>query len=180
MSIGNGSPRSPFGAIPSLTLANAKVFDGIAFSVRKRFDILKTASIDIVFDPTAFTGKNLVILPFSLDAIAGPIQVDIYSGVTANSDGTPIPIVNRDFVNGPDPATVAQLDPTGVVLPAPPVPLEYLVPSDGLGVSTSSATSGEPLVANFDPTEKALMRLTNTDTVSDAVVGLKFDFFEVP
>lgn len=180
MSIGNGSPRSPFGAIPSVTLANAKVFEGIAFSMRKRFSIPKTTFIDIVLDSTAFTGKNLVILPFSFDAIAGPILIDIYSGVTANSDGVPIPIFNRDFKNGPAPATIAQLNPTGVVLPVPAVPIEYLITSDGVGSNTSSATTDEGIVANFDFTKKASMRLTNTDTVSGATVSIKFDFFEVP
>lgn len=179
MTTGSGPPINSFGAIPSLALQNAKVFEGIAFSIRQRIAVVKSTSVDLIFDPTAFAGSNVVVLPFSFEAIAGPILVDIYSGATANDDGTLIPIYNRDFVSGSAPTTIARLSPTGVNV-GPNPPLEYLIPSDGVGAGTTGGTGGDSLVANIDFSKKLLMRLTNSDAVTDAIVGVKFDFFEVP
>jgi hypothetical protein len=176
--IGAGSPINQFGAIPFMTLSNAKVMEGIAFSMRKRFAIAKSTSIDIVLDPTAFTGKAWVVLPIAFEAIAGPILVDIYSGVTANNDGTLVSMFNRNLVIGTPPVAIARLDPTNVILPGTP-PIEYLIPSDGQGATVQAGTGGDSLVANVDFSKKLLVRFTNSDTVSDAVVGVKVDFFEV-
>lgn len=179
MTIGQGNPVNVFGAVPTISLANDKVMAGIAFTVRKRFVLASSGSVDIVFDPTAAIGKNAVILPIGFDGLGGPLHVDIYKGVTANSDGTPIPIVNRDFNIPAAPDSIAQIDPTGVNIGGL-TPLEFLVPSDGAGVANTTGSSiGGDLVTNLKITEKILLRITNTDGTAGATVGLKFDFFEV-
>lgn len=178
--IGNGPPLNPFGAQVAIGIENAKVMDEIAFSVRKRFTLIASAVVDILIDPAAFTGQELVSLPIGFDAIGGPLNIDIYPGATITSGGTPLPVFNRSLA-GAAPQTVIKqgpftgLDITGID------PIELFLPSNGTGVvGTDGASSDEPLVARLDKTIKYLIRITNTDSAAAATIGLKFDFFEVP
>lgn len=170
---------SQFGAIISQKIEDQKAIDGIAFSVRKRYTIASSGVLDLVFDPTAFTGQEVVLLAPAFDALGGPLEVDIYAGVTANSDGTPIPIFNRNFKIGGTSQSVAQSNPTGIVLPGTP-PIEVLIPSDGTpAVAAGGAAGTGGIVSLLDPTVKYLLRITNTDGTASASIGVKLNFFEV-
>lgn len=178
MTVGQGPPLNALGATPHLSMANDKVLNEMAFSIRKRFTVIKSSSLDVIFDCTGFVGRKIIVLPLSFDALAGPILVDIYSGATANNDGTFIPIANRDFTSSRAPQTIARLSPTGVDVTGL-IPLEYLIPSSAVGVNATGAASGESLFVNLDCSKKILMRLTNQDATTDAIIGTKLDFFEV-
>lgn len=177
--IGSGPPINEFGAIPTVDISADKVTKGVGFSLRKRFVIAKSTFIDITFDPTAFIGKDVVVFPLTFSALNGPIFIDIYSGATADDNGTILPSFNRALALGSPPASVIRLNPTNVDVTGL-IAIEYLIPSSGTGVNVTAGGSGDPLVAVVDVTKKLLFRLTNTDTVADANVGVIFDFFEVP
>lgn len=169
---------SMFDALIVISIQNQKVMEGITFSVRKRFVFDAEEVIELVFDPSAFTGTTIVIMPLSFDAFGGPIHLDVIPGVTADADGAPIPIFNRNF-QGPAVETVLRQAPSNIVDGAEP-PREILIPSDGAGVAgATGASSADTLVINFDPTKKLLFRFTNTKTTGGAKLGLKFDFFEL-
>jgi hypothetical protein len=182
MTQGGGSPINEFGAIPFVTIEDAKVIAGIVFAVRQRFVVPKSDSIDIVLDPTAFTGQELVFQPLGFDGIGGPFHIDIYAGITANSDGTPVLITNKNFKSGNIAQVVAQLDPTGVTIPPEAVgPIQLLVPSNGTGaVGSSGASASDAIVNVLDHNIKYLIRITNVDTVNDGTIEVKTDHFEVP
>lgn len=178
MAIGNGDPISPFGAIPVISIINDKVMEGITYSIRKRFTIVASGVLNLIFDPTAFTGKNIVTLPIGFDSLGGPINVDIFPGALANDDGTMIMPFNRDFLKG-SPQSIFREAPTGIDITGVD-PIEIFLPSDGTGAAGSSGSSSEdPLVSNIDFAVKYLLRFTNTDGSSSCTVGIKFDFFEV-
>lgn len=177
--IGPGPPINEFGAIPTLDISADKVTKGIAFSLRKRFSIAKNTFIDITFDPTAFVGKDVVVFPLTFSALNGPIFIDIYSGATADDNGTILPAFNRSLALGSPAASIIRLSPSNVDVTGL-LAIEYLIPSSGVGVNLTAGGAGDPLVAVTDVTKKLLFRLTNTDTVNSADVGVIFDFFEVP
>jgi hypothetical protein len=177
--IGDGSPVSSFGAMVCLSIEDAKVIEGIAYSFRKRFTIPASGVVNLVFDPTAFTSGIIVFQPVAFDAIGGPFNVDIYREVTADENGTLFNIANRDF-SITDPASlIVRKDPTNINTLGG-VPFELLVPSNGTGtVATSGAAIGDAIVAKLDTTKKSLVRITNTDNTAAATIGIKTDHFEV-
>lgn len=177
--IGTGLPINPFGAIPMITLANSKSMEGIAFSVRKRITMAAAAVEEVIFDPTAFTGTNLVFLPLGFDSLGGPIRIDIIGGATADSDGVLWTPYNRDFSSANVAESLLRLNPNNIVAGAGD-PIELFLPSDGTGAAgSSSASTQDALVANIDFTKKYLIRFTNTDASGTAEVGFKVNFFEV-
>lgn len=179
--IGNGSPINGFGAIPGIKLEDVKVLDGIAYSVRKRIELTSSGVAHIVFDPRAFTGANIVVLPIGFDAIGGPIEIDLLVDITSDDlTGTPLFVYNRSQTTGvAAPKSLVILNPDNFAVSAIP-PIESLIPSDGVGANVSGGASFDTLVANLDFSVKHAIRLTNTDNVAVARVGVKFDFFEVP
>jgi hypothetical protein len=181
MSQGGGSPISGFGAIPMLTIEDDKAVQGIAFSVRKRITLAALAVSNIVIDPTGFTGKLLVFEPIGWDSIGGPYQVDVYAGITANNDGTPLGIFNRNFDSSIVSELVISQDPTGISTVGAEGPIELLSPSNGVGVANASGSSAsDAIVSVLDPTKKYLIRITNTDGTTTGTFALKSDHFEVP
>lgn len=178
--IGDGPPISSFGAMVCLSIEDAKVIEGIAYSFRKRFIVPSSGVVDLVFDPTAFTGDIIVFEPIAFDAIGGPFNVDIYREVTADDDGTLFNIANRDF-SITDPASlIVRKDPNNINTLGG-IPFEIFVPSNGTGtVATSGAAAGDAIVAKLDITKKSLVRITNTDSTAAATIGVKTDHFEVP
>lgn len=179
--IGDGLPLSDFGAEVVLAIEDAKSVEGIAFSIRKRFNISPSGVVNIVLDPAGFTGRMLVFQPIGWDSIGGPFEVDIYAGITANADGTPLTIFNRNFDAGIPSQIVAQINPTSINLSGAIGPIELLAPSDGTGaVGTSGASSNDAIVSVLDPDLKYLIRITNTDGTAAGRIGLKSDHFEVP
>lgn len=179
--IGNGSPVNGFGAIPGIDLKDVKVMEGITFSVRKRIELATSGVAHIGFDPRAFNGTNVVVLPIGFDAIGGPVDIDLLVDIDFDDEtGTPLFAYNRNQVVGDAvPKSFIILNPDNFSVGAIP-PIEYLIPSDGVGANVSGGASSEPLVANLDFSIKHALRLTNTDNTAPARVGVKFDFFEVP
>ena len=168
-----------FNAIIVISLANQKTMEGVAFSVRKRFTIAASGTLDIIMDPTAVTKDNVVLLPMGFVGFGGPIHVDVYVGATENGDGNPVFTYNRNLVLGVLPETDFRTDFTGLDITGLDA-IELLLPSDGVGAAMSSgADVGEPLVLNVDKTEKILLRFINTDGTAAVTVGVKVDFFEV-
>ena len=177
--VGPGGPINPFGAIPTINIANDKVMQGICFSIRRRIALLASGVANVIFDPTAFTGTNLVLLPLGFDAIGGPIRVDIYGGATSDDDGTLWTPYNRDFTSATLAQSLVRLNP-GNIVDGPADPIELFIPSDGTGAASSSSVSTEDaLVVNLDFSHKYLLRFTNIDATGGAEVGFKANFFEV-
>lgn len=181
MTTGSRSPINPFGAIPGLDLKDAKVMEGITYSVRKRIELAASGVAHIVFDPRAFTGTNMVVLPINFDAIGGPIDIDLLVDITSDDlTGTPLFAYNRNQTFGAQvPESLVILNPDNFAVGATP-PIEFLMPSDGVGANVSGGTASETLVANLDFSVKHALRFTNTDVSAAARIGVKFDFFEVP
>jgi len=180
--IGNGNPLSPFGAIIKLDIENAKIVEGICFTMRKRFDIAALGVLDIVFDPTNFDKETLVTLPLSFNGIGGPIDIDFYHDVNADQDGTELVSSNRNHkVIVTNPATVViRQNPSNVNIGGA-IKQELLIPSNGSGAgNTSSGDVAEPLVMLLDKTKKCLWRFTNTDNSDSARLGVVMTWFEVP
>lgn len=172
-------PLSGFGAITTLTIEDAKAVEGIAWSVRKRYTLAASASVDLIIDPTAFVGQVVVFQPISFDAIGGPFEIDIYRGATADDDGTLINPFNRDLTIAANGQVIFRKDPGSVVTGADKI-MELFVPSNGTGtVATSGAASGDAIVVKLDTTKKYLIRITNTDNSAAATIGVKTDHFEV-
>jgi len=171
---------SPFKAFVCLTIENAKVVEGIAYGLCRRINLAASQTIDIILDPTAFTGSNLVLLPIGLDGIGGPITINVYRGATANNDGTLVNPPNKKHTITTPGEVIFRISPTGVV-PGTDLIGELLIPSDGAGVAGSSgANAAETVVCELDPAQKYLFRITNTDNTASAILGLKLDYFEVP
>ena len=177
--IGNGLPLSGFGAITVLTIEDAKAVEGIAWSTRKRFTIAASGVVDLIIDPTAFTGQIVVFQPISFDALGGPFEIDVYRGATADSDGTLIQPFNRDLSITGNGEVICRKDPNNITPGADKI-MELFVPSNGTGtVATSGATSGDAIVIKLDTTKKYLIKITNTDNSAAATIGVKTDHFEV-
>ncbi len=184
MSIGNGTGAgilaqafNEFGGLVSIRIADSSAMDGIAFSLRKRFTLAPEGVLDIVLDAEAFTGQKLIFGELSFDAKGGPLLVDVYGGITDDGDGAILPMYNRDFTSSNIPQVVVRKDPAGVVPSG--LPIEFLVPSNGVpAVSASAGAGGDTAIAVLAAV-KYLLRITNTDS-TDAVFGVKLDFFEVP
>ena len=68
---------------------------GQSFSYEDYLTYAAAGVKDFIFDPTAFDGTNLVVLPPSFSATAGPVTVEYYAGVAETGDGTPLGISNR-------------------------------------------------------------------------------------
>ena len=179
--IGNGLPINGFGAIPGIDLKDVKVLEGITYSVRKRIDLASSGVAHIVFDPRAFAGSNIVVLPIEYDSIGGPIDIDLLVDITSDDlTGTPLFEYNRSQKTGIQiPKSLVILNPTNFAAGAVP-PIEFLLPSNGVGANVSGSAGADTLVADLDFSIKHAIRLTNTDNAAAARVGIKFDFFEVP
>jgi hypothetical protein len=185
MSIGDAPTLGAFGfqygGFFVTKIENQKVFQGVVFGWSKRFVIAKSGSVDIIIDPTAIPEeKDFIILPIKFQgALAGPINVDIYFGATADNDGTEWEGINRDALSLNTPATIVRFEPT-VSDPGTKIPLEYQIPSNGTAAVTSVAGAvEEDFISRLRTDGKYLIRLTNLDTVNAAQCQFSTDIFEV-
>jgi len=174
-----GAALSKFGALVNISIENEKVFHEILFSVSKRLTFAGLAIHDIVIDPLACTCDNLVFLPAVFKAFgAGPIEIDMYFGVTTDSDGTEWGSINRDNTSSNTADVVVKLDPTvtdvGIKLP-----VEFSIFSDGIAaVSLAGGESKEGLVFNARKDGKYMFRFTNTENaVANSTIA--FNWYEV-
>jgi len=184
MGIGSGvlkalaSAFSAFNALISLKIEDAKAVEGIAWSIRKRFSIAASGVLDVVIDPTSFTGNVMVLQPLAFDSIGGPFTVDIYRGTDANNDGTLLQPFNRNMnIAGPGEVILR----SGPIINAPGTLFaELLLPSNGTGVANASGEASEDsIILVLKTTEKYLVRITNTDGSSAGTIAMKTDHFEV-
>lgn len=159
--------------------ANKRVFDDQVFSLSKRFTVVSSGVVDIVFDPLAHTGL-ITFLPVAfISGVGGPILIDLYLGTDAEDDGTSLSCINRNNASAVVCDMVVRLNPT-VNTPGTLGP-EFLLPSDGQGATSKAGGEvREDLVFNVNTAIKYMFRLTNTDTVNDTIMSVSASWFELP
>lgn len=180
MTTGSGSPINPFGAIPGITIENAKVMEGITFSWAKRFTIAISGTANIVINTTTVDANKLVVvLPLSFQAIGGgPVFIDMYLGTDSDENGTLWEGINRNHAIGGSPQTTVRLNPTinddGAKLSP-----EFMIPSNGTpAVSTIGGQTSEDLVFNALK-NKYMLRLVNQEAAAINLT-MAMSVFEVP
>lgn len=176
---------SPNGAIIKEDLENYIVQLGYAFSISKRIVIpaggapIGTNVLRIAVDLTVCDCNQLIFLPIFFKAFgAGPIFIDVYQD-PEYTDGTPIPIGNRNFASQNTPDVIWLLSPTmssdGVKLP-----FEFSIESDGTAaVTTTGGDSKEDLV--FVPDRKKyLFILANQENTVTSSALISSTWAELP
>jgi len=179
--IGNGVKIGTFdfGAQTTVDINSAKVFEGVAFGVTKRFTApVSPSAFNIVVDPTAVISEKLVLLPISLKAFdAGPIYINIYFGTDCDSDGDDIDCFNRDGESLNKCNLVVQTNPT-INDKGTKTPLEFVIHSNG---TPAIATIGGEVIDDFITTlrkdGKYLIEILNQDNAT-ADCWFGFNFFE--
>jgi len=173
----------PFGAIKTVELPNAKVFEDVFFALGKRFSIPASGTYNIVVDPTALdgSGKTLVVQPIVFKAVgAGPVFGDIYFGTTAANDGTLCQPKSRDHTTGTSSQTIVRMAPTISADGTKLEDSEFMIASDG--VAATASVGGESRSTNIVKARtdgKYMFRLVNQDGTAAAKCLLALDFFEV-
>ena len=172
------SAFSQFNAFITLAIEDAKVIEGITWSVRRRYTVSAGATKDVILDPTAFSGQIVVLQPIGFDAIGGHFDIEIYRGATADNDGTLVKPFNRDLSIATFGEVILRESPSNVVAGADKI-MDILIPSNGTGAASSSGiSSSDSIVLKLDTTKKYLIRIVNHD-VAEAEIGIKTDHFEV-
>lgn len=170
--------KSIFGAVVTNRIENDKIFDNICYGISKRFTIAASGSLDLLIDPTAFTGNTLVILPVNVKGIGSRVNIDLYVGTDADDDGTILNAINRNNNSSTVSELIARINPT--INDSGTVRAEFLIPADGAGASANvggEVTEGLPFVMNKD--FKYMLRITNTSTSSIFYGSFSFNFYEV-
>lgn len=170
-----------YGAKTMVNIRNAKVFEGVSFSWSKRFTIGNSDTVDIVIDPMGVTeGVTPVVLPISFTAYgAGPVNIDMYYGVTESGDGTEWVGGNRLNASTNTPGTKVYFDPT-VTDTGTKLPFEFMIPSNGTAATAKAGGQvGEDIIYVPATMGKYLFRLSNTDTVDDALCVFSMTLYEV-
>lgn len=128
--------------------------------------------VDILFDPTDFSGQNLIITAPQFASSGGPITVDFYIGTDADSDGTLLDPSNRKGTSDIEPQSIIRLNPTinsvGTRFTGRVIPATSTAPA-----TASNASAGSNIPFEIDTSYKYLIRFTNTD---GAGVYLQTDF----
>jgi hypothetical protein len=183
MLIGNGSiinkSSTLIESLSQIDVANAKVFDGVAFSVSKRLSIGNSSVNYITIDGRACNCDRLVFLPAAFKAFgAGPVEVDFFFGTDADEDGTVWESVNRDNESSNVSPLVTRLNPTinnlGALLP-----VEFIILSDGnaaVAVAGAESKEGQLFLARQDG--KYMFRITNLEA-SAAWGHFAMNWFEI-
>jgi hypothetical protein len=154
--------RTVFGALRTTNVQEEAFVSGKVFSYED-YKIFADGEIaNYIFDPTAFTGTNLVVTPPSFSANAGPITVEYFIGAIANSDGTLLGVSNRRGTSTNENQAILRLNPTG--LSDGTRFSGRLIPATGLDPKTASGVvSGSSLPFELNCAVKYLIRITNTD-----------------
>jgi len=166
---------SPFGAIINLSIENAKIVEGITWSIADRFVVqpATTKVFDILFDPTAFSKSELILLPISFKAFgAGPVFIDTYVDPVVTANGTEILSINRNLKIADAAELKIYKQPT-TSSPGSKLPPEFSIFSDGTAaVAHVGGSVSIDLVLVIDPTKKYLFRLSNQEnTNADATIS---------
>ena len=166
---------SKFGLV-SLPVTSYRVVRGESFSLGKRVDVPANGTSYLSFDPTNVpVGKSIVILPLSISAIGGLLDVDFNIDPLFNLDGTVINGLCRNIEQNNVSDIKIRLEPTvtdeGTNL------LEFLLPASGLGVNVTNATMDTLLPMLLDKSKKYLFKFDNkSGTVVNA--SINFSWFE--
>jgi hypothetical protein len=163
----------------SESLFNALALASKIFGVAKRTIIPSLGSTYLYFDPTAYTGEELILLPLEFEAFgAGPIEIDLYQDPTVTPTGAITPI-NRDLTNT-DPCQIAVSLQTSVTAEGTQLPPEWTIFSDGVAaVAVAGGSFKESIIIKVDTTKTYLLKLTNTDTVDPANVQISMNWAEL-
>jgi hypothetical protein len=179
--IGSGKPGvSVFNANVVNNIENEKVFQGVAFSIAKRFDLVGGATANILIDLTGITTGRVVFFPVKFKAFgAGPVNIDLYRDPVSADDGTIWEYMNRDDNSANLSKTVVRFNPT-VSDPGDKTPVEFAVFSDGVAaVAVAGGESKDNLVFNAVIGKKYLFKVTNIEAGADAFVHYASDYFEI-
>lgn len=154
--------RTVFGALRTTNVQEDAFVNGQAFSYEDYLSYNTDEVKDFLFDPTAFIGTNIVIVPPLFAATAGPVLIDYYVGTTASDNGTLLGISNRRGTSTNENQAILRLNPTisnvGTRFTGRLVPATGVNPVQGIGGASSSALPFE-----VDYSFKYLIRVTNTD-----------------
>lgn len=118
---------------------------------------------DFIFDPTAFSGENLVVEPPQFSATAGPVLVEYFINVIESGDGTVLDASNRRGTSSKTPEATLKVNPTtitdiGTRFAGRLVPATALTPVNKVG-----DTAGSSLPFEIDTQYKYMIRVTNTN-----------------
>lgn len=164
--IGNGdnleSYRTIFNAFKTTNTQEDAFVNGLVFSYEDYLIYGDDEVKNFIFDPTAFTGTNLVITPPQFSASSGPITVEYFIGATADNDGTLLGISNRRGTSSNVNKAILRLAPSniseGTRFAGRLIPATGVNPNQGSGNA-----SGSNLPFEIDCSVKYLIRITNTD-----------------
>lgn len=95
---GGGIPKRLISIADSINLSSIQEYlfvQGKSFSYEEHLIYGASEVKTFVFDPTAFTGTNIVFEPIVFAATAGPILIKFYYGTEADDDGTLLGVSNR-------------------------------------------------------------------------------------
>ena len=167
-------------AIKTATIEQDQVRKGNVFTCNNFIqDIVGGGTVDILFDPTAFSGSRLRMLVPKIIVTNGPIEWEVYAGVTANNDGTLCNVFNRNFNSPKVPESVVRIDPTGIVLPAT-YTARKIIPSSSTGAASSEAgTASIEVPLGIKTDIKYLLRAINKDASALAYLEYLVTWFEV-
>lgn len=177
--IGNnpsGAPnKGPTNSALVMTEAEALFVLGKAFSFEDYFTFGNLEARTFVFDPTAFTGDQIVFNPMLFAGSSGPVLIDFFAGVDADDDGTLLTPSNRRS-GFPAPESVFREAPTindfGTRFAGDSVP------SSGAGVgNTNGAGNIAGLPFEINPALKYAITITNQDGAG-TIIQLKTTWFE--
>jgi hypothetical protein len=168
----------------TIGLANSQVvttpseelfIQGKAFSFEDYFTFGAAQVKNFIFDPTAFSGNQLVFNPFLFAASSGPLLIDFYANTDADDDGTLLVPSNRRS-GFPAPVSVFRLNPTvndlGTRFAGDSVP------ATGAGVGNTNGAGNQPgLPFEIDFSLKYAFTITNQDG-ADTIVQIKTTWFE--
>ena len=165
------------GALRQQSINEDLFVQGKSFSYEDYHIMGASGTLTFVFDPTAFTGINIVLEPFTFCSTAGPVTIDIYAGTNADNDGTLLGVSNRRATSSNLNQAIIRLDPTinniGTRFAGD------LVPATGTAPATSSPSSNKPgLPFELDPTFKYALIATNLDGAG-VHFCIKITWFEV-
>jgi len=94
---GPGSTVGSFGAQINSSYQEELYAVGKSFSYEDYLTFGSTEVKHILFDPSAYTGENITFNPLLFGATGGPFTIDLYSGSSADADGTPLIGSNRRY-----------------------------------------------------------------------------------
>lgn len=137
-----------------------------SFSSIQRHTIPGSGGIlNVIWDPTAYTGRSIEFNAVKFIANGGPMLIDYFVGTVESGDGTPQIVINRVTTNLTPAQSTLTINPTTITSPG----FNYfstLVPGNQQAGSDSSV--GLPVRVDF--TQKYLLQITNQSSQAELMV----------